>query len=112
MPESLGVLNDLELLPSAIDRAKALPLSMDGSREARLSQQDHREIHGEPWFEEMIEGSELARLRRRRGGKTSADGKSSVEWEIVEFEDDGNRTPGKRKIREEGKGDQTDVMKM
>ena len=60
-----------------------------------------REIRGTPWFEEMIEGSELGRLRRRRGGETSLDGKTMTEWEITEFEsgkgDDEIQASGKRK---------------
>ena len=44
-----------------------------------------REVRGRPWFEEMIEGSNMGRVKRRRGGETSSDGRSKVEWEIVEF---------------------------
>ena len=68
-----------------------------------------RELRGVPWFEEMIEGSELGRMRRRRGEQTSADGKTKVEWEIVEFGgDDGESglTGGeKRKLDQVGEGD-------
>lgn len=59
------------------------------------------EIIGQPWFEDLIEGSELGRLRRRRGRQTSADGKTRVEWEVVEFDSDGppdwGTNAGKRK---------------
>lgn len=51
-----------------------------------------RELTGVPWFEEMVEGSALGRIKRRRGGGTSQDGRIRVEWEVVEFdggEDDG-----------------------
>ena len=68
-----------------------------------------REVRGTPWFEEMIEGSELGRMKRRRGGHTSADGKIKVEWEIMEVEGDngeGGLTGGeKRKLDQVGKGD-------
>ena len=67
------------------------------------------EIRGPAWFEEMIEGSELGRMKRRRGGQTSADGKSKVEWEIVEFggdEGESGLTGGeKRKLDQVGEGD-------
>ena len=43
-----------------------------------------REITGNPWFEETLESHDLGRIRRRRGGHTSADGKSKIEWEVVE----------------------------
>ena len=61
-----------------------------------------REIRGTPWFEEMIQGSELGRIKRRRGGETSSDGHTKVEWEITEFEsgegDLASASTGKRKI--------------
>lgn len=47
-----------------------------------------RDIMGNPWFEETIESNELGRIKRRRGGHTSADGKSKIEWEVVEVGDD------------------------
>ncbi|KAF7192873.1 hypothetical protein HII31_05787 [Pseudocercospora fuligena] len=40
---------------------------------------------GVPYFEEMIEHSRLGRIKRQRGGHTSRDGTSSVQWEIVEI---------------------------
>ena len=61
-----------------------------------------REVRGNPWFEEMIQGSELGKFRRRHGGETSSDGKTKVEWEITEFEtgegDEGAIVTGKRKL--------------
>ena len=84
-------------------------------REARTSitGTQGREVRGNPWFEEVIEGSELGRLRRRRGGEKSADGKTQVEWEVVEFEADdtepgGGTGPGKRKLG--SLGDQDDLV--
>lgn len=68
-----------------------------------------REVRGTPWFEEMIEGSELGRMRRRRRGRTGADGKTKVELEIMEFEGDdgeGGLVGGeKRKLDRVGEGD-------
>ena len=61
-----------------------------------------REIRGNPWFEEMIQGSRLGRIRRRRGGESSSDGSTKVEWEITEFEagegDEGGLSNNKRKL--------------
>ena len=57
-----------------------------------------------PWFETLVQGSRLGRMRRtRKGGAQSRDGSVTVEWEIVEWDDggsggssvDGN---GKRKL--------------
>ncbi|KAL8870938.1 MAG: hypothetical protein Q9174_003130 [Haloplaca sp. 1 TL-2023] len=72
-----------------------------------------REVQGAPWFEEMIEGSELGRIKRRRGGKSSSDGRSKVEWDIVEFSSEPGDTAGstaKRKLDQVGKED-NDTMK-
>ena len=61
---------------------------------------------GKPWVENIIEGSRLGKMRRRRGGNTSLDGTVKVEWEILEFDgddtagSDDNNTNGKRKIGE------------
>ncbi|KAL9608865.1 MAG: hypothetical protein Q9167_006314, partial [Letrouitia subvulpina] len=66
-----------------------------------------REVQGNPWFEEMIEGSELGRINRKRGGRSSADGKSKVEWEVVEFSSEPRETntgTGKRKLDQSGPG--------
>lgn len=68
----------------------------------RISQE--AEVKGAPWFEDMIKGSQLGRIRRRTGEHTSSDGKSRIEWEIIEVEeDDGNsiQGTGKRKYAEQ-----------
>lgn len=62
------------------------------------------EVKGAPWFEDMIEGSQLGRIRRRTGEHTSSDGKSRIEWEIIELEEDDGisiQGTGKRKYAEE-----------
>ncbi|KAL8761018.1 MAG: hypothetical protein Q9184_002831 [Pyrenodesmia sp. 2 TL-2023] len=67
---------------------------------------NERKIRGAPWFEQMVEGSHLGRIKRRIGGQTSADGKSKVEWEVVEFTTEpgnGERGTGKRKLDQVGK---------
>lgn len=71
------------------------------------------EKKGSTWFEGMIEGSELGRLKRRRGGQRSSDGRSYVEWEIREFEseegDGENAGIGKRKLSSLDKDADTDM---
>jgi hypothetical protein len=75
-----------------------------------------RETQGHPWFEETIKGSELGKVRRRRGGNISADGQAKVEWEIVEIggDEEGDIVsctgPVKRKI-DSVSGDDDFVMK-
>jgi hypothetical protein len=57
---------------------------------------------GLPWFETMVEGSKLGKMRRSRGQKRTGDGRLHVEWEIVEWTDEGSEgealTQGKRKL--------------
>ena len=103
---SLGVLGDVGILPpGAISPPdeEAEPGASAATKTAVIAKEGDREIRGEPWFEEIIEGSELGRIRRRRGGRESRDGRVKVEWEVVDFggedaeEGAGN---GKRKIGE------------
>ena len=72
-----------------------------------------REVRGTPWFEEMIQGSELGRIKRRRGGGTSSDGYTKVEWEITEYETgDGDlaaANTGKRKLGSLDHGDDVEM---
>ncbi|MCJ1380622.1 hypothetical protein MMC17_003730 [Xylographa soralifera] len=83
--DSIDVLADTGVLPSATRDGE----SKDSSRFESMILQDHvTQSKGQPWFEEIIEGSELGRMTRRRGGETSLDGKTRVEWEIVEFSSD------------------------
>lgn len=77
-----------------------------------MTRAEGREIRGVPWFEEMVQGSEMGRIKRRRGGETSADGRSRVEWEVVEIGGDEGEgvvsSTAKRKISHivgEGEGD-------
>lgn len=72
-----------------------------------------REVRGTPWFEEMIQGSDLGRIKRRRGGETTSDGRTKVEWEISEFEsgegDIAAANTGKRKLGSLSHGDDVDM---
>ncbi|KAI9705851.1 MAG: hypothetical protein M1836_005257 [Candelina mexicana] len=62
---------------------------------------------GVAWFENLVSGSELGRIKRRGGVERSRDGRVRVEWEIVEWNgtdggEDGSGTggPAKRKLEE------------
>lgn len=73
-----------------------------------------REVRGVPWFEEMVQGSDMGRVKRRRGGETSVDGRSRVEWEVVEIGGDEGEgvvsSTAKRKISSvAGAGEGDDV---
>ncbi|APA10574.1 hypothetical protein SS1G_12623 [Sclerotinia sclerotiorum 1980 UF-70] len=71
---------------------------------------------GIPWFETMVEGSRLGKMRTSRGRRSASDGRIKVEWEIVEWtgeEGDGqllaNPTTGKRKLDSAGTGEDTSM---
>lgn len=107
--DSLDVLADFGLLPSARSEIESVAKQ---SSDPDLQRESQSEGQGQPWFEEIIEGSELGRMRKRSGGETSTDGKSRVQWEIVEF--DGDDTgglvesgigTGKRKLSDVAKGE-------
>jgi hypothetical protein len=58
-----------------------------------------------PWFETMLQGSRLGRVRRSRGTRQTQDGRVRMEWEIVELLPDDNEEgdtqgTGKRKLGE------------
>ncbi len=64
-----------------------------------------RNGEGVPWFESMVEGSRLGKMRKSWGQRSSGNGRYKVEWEIVEWtEGDGEvvdtMSTGKRKIGE------------
>ena len=72
-----------------------------------------RELQGTLWFDEMIEGSELGRIKRRRGGTSSFGRGSTVEWEIVEYRVDDEeelfQNKSKRKLDMVGKADDVEM---
>lgn len=98
--ESVDRLENAGLLSTATGNGERPQVAGSESGEVTTTGQG-REIQGTPWFEEMIEGSQLGRIRRRRGGETSLDGKAKTEWEVTEFEtgsgEDDMMGTGKRK---------------
>ena len=96
--ESMDLLEEYGILDAKDDESEAAP-STSKQPDLPVTGSQGREVRGNPWFEEVIEGSELGRIKRRRGGEHSADGTTHVEWEVVEFEaDDADTVGGKRKI--------------
>ncbi|KAL3447017.1 hypothetical protein BJX65DRAFT_277786 [Aspergillus insuetus] len=72
----------------------------------------HGTTGGIPWFEEMIEGSELGRLMRtRRGVGVSGDQSATIEWEVSEWTDTGAETKGAsaQAVGKRKRGEHTDI---
>lgn len=110
LTDDLRALQELDLLPEDVEPARnsavvqAPSEQSDGSIIQRSERQGN--LGGISWFEEMLDGSRLGRTQTtRRGQGASADGQTTVEWEISEYIDDGTgvssaNTPtgSKRKI--------------
>jgi hypothetical protein len=80
-----------------------------------------RQSYGVPWFDSMVEGTRLDRMRRTHSIQRSTDGDVTIEWEIVEFAGDGAdgdndvnmsggaardvSTPSKRKLQDRDDGE-------
>lgn len=94
--EDAGFLSDVADLKQGTDQQ-----TNDHSQSRQVGKEGGREVSGTPWFEEMIQGSQLGRIKRRRGGGRSSDGKTIVEYEVTEFKSgDGDAVvsgTGKRK---------------
>ena len=87
-------LEDLGFLPEeGVDEAQGKGLMTEGSEEGKV---------GLPWFETLVEGSRLGRMRKSWGSREGRNGRFKIEWEIVEWtEDEGNNgAAGKRKLGE------------
>jgi hypothetical protein len=100
---SLDLLGERGILPSSDAIVDDDQGEAPSSSAAVPASKTGRDIAGPSWFEEILEGSALSRLRRRRGGQTSADGKIRTEWEVIEFESGGGGSApdiagGKRKL--------------
>lgn len=118
--EDLSALEDLELLPEDLS-TDAIAAPRTTLEDSTLMTSDvmpptlSEGTAGVPWFEEMIEGSRLGRAEKtRRGIAISGDGRTRVEWEVSEFDDEAPGTPrGKRKLEEDiphGPGNGEDVQ--
>ena len=102
---SVEKLADQGLLPGSEDSLESMPARQLDSVVEHTSAAEGREIGSAPWFADMIEGSQLGRIKRQRGGHFSADGRSRVSWEVVEYSsepDDSGSNTGKRKLSQVG----------
>lgn len=100
--ETLRDLEDLGLLPKeALDGVESdkqkiknvVPVLTTGGTKNEVDE-------GLPWFETMVEGSKLGKMSKGRRQSSHANGRYTIEWEIMEWTEDGdveNASPGKRK---------------
>lgn len=106
-------LQDAGLLPGLASVKNERPHTDSGGPREIANLGQGREVRGTPWFEEMIQGSDLGRIKRRRGGETTSDGSTKVEWEITEFEsgegDVAVASTGKRKLGSLDAGDDVEM---
>lgn len=107
--ESLEILEEAGLFSSTGENESELTNEEKVLEKGRAKRKHMRELSGSPWFEEMIEGSELGKLKRRRGWQESPDGKTKIEWEVVEFtaedEEETSVDSGKHRIQVGGDDD-------
>ncbi|EHK41166.1 uncharacterized protein TrAtP1_004591 [Trichoderma atroviride] len=107
--EDIRDLEDIGLIPQDGDEdapsgGEAAPAATPTKRTAL------QQSFGVPWFDGLIEGSRLGNMRRSYGTRRSRDGQTSIEWDIVEFSENGGGESaegdaalthlGKRKLRE------------
>lgn len=83
-PEEIGATDgssdDKALANSRLAAETDQSVAKRSQRQGRLGDLD--------WFEEMIDGSRLGRTQKtRRGMGTSADGTTTVQWEVSEYRD-------------------------
>ncbi|KAK2739091.1 hypothetical protein FQN55_009624 [Onygenales sp. PD_40] len=95
--EDQAALEDLDLLPADADAESVTGPLATSSTSTQLTPSQPQisrkrrfgVLDGIPWFEEMIEGSRLGRVgKRRRGVGISADRSARMEWEVSEWRDD------------------------
>jgi len=100
-------LEDLGLLPKeALDDAEA-----DKQKIEKVGT-DAAVNEGLPWFENLVEGSKLGKMKKSWGSRHSDNGRFKVEWEIVEWTegDEDLATPSKRKFGEVAETEADSVM--
>ena len=99
----LGDLEDLGLIPDEEDVGAVEAPVAAAAPEEEEDVYEARETFGLPWFDSIVAGSRLAKLRTSKGSRQSRDGRVRVEWEIVEWkadDDSDSSSLGKRKFQD------------
>ena len=91
-----GEVNEEDHIPTneeAEGSVNAGVAATDQSREVTTRPTHYMQNRGMPYFEELMENSRLGRIKRQRGGQTSQDGRTVVQWEVIEIGGDDEPTP-------------------
>ncbi|KAL7950499.1 hypothetical protein V8C42DRAFT_306692 [Trichoderma barbatum] len=83
--EDIRDLEDMGLIPEDEDS----PPSSEAPPSTPTRRTAIQQSFGVPWFDGLIEGSRLGSMRRSHGAKRSRDGQTSIEWDIVEYSENG-----------------------
>jgi hypothetical protein len=111
--EDLRDLEELGLIPEN-EEPEILKKQPAAAENTMAALTEMRESTGVPWFDKLVDGTRLGKMRRSQGTRLSRDGKVKVEWEIVEWTEGDDDTevedadadsaekpsPGKRKLDE------------
>ncbi|KAF2736307.1 hypothetical protein EJ04DRAFT_511132 [Polyplosphaeria fusca] len=105
LDEDQELLGELGFLPSADSSDEDAADVASTSRHVRKVVRAGEKARGTPWFEELVEHTNLGHFKQQRGGHSSQDGSVKVEWEVMEWTegddaDDEGTSTGKRKIAE------------
>lgn len=90
--EDLRDLEDMGLIPDDANDNGMAEHGSSTSGDAADTSTPLRPSYGVPWFDGMVEGSKLGRLRRSQGVQQSEDGRVKVEWEVVEYSGEGDHS--------------------
>jgi hypothetical protein len=91
-----GEVNEEDHIPTkeeAEGGVDAGPAAPEESRDVTTRPTHSMQNRGMPYFEELVENSRLGRIKRQRGGQTSQDGRTVVQWEVIEIGGDDEPTP-------------------
>ena len=97
LSESLDLLEQLEMLRTEGSSEEEDEVSTQSQTlQPRPAQTGSEAVHnrGMPYFEELVQHTGLSKIRRRTGGHTSRDGRTTVEWEVVEVDEGGDEIMG------------------
>ena len=88
-----GTIDEEDHIPTNEESMRGVDGPGAGAATSQHSVARSMQNRGLPYFEEMVENSRLGRIKRQKGGHTSRDGRTTVQWEVVEIGGDDGSTP-------------------